>query len=175
MENQNEIKKEEVKPSDCCKNGRGWHGHRPKGFWLAKLLVFLLFIAVIFGIGFASGNWRGAKRFNGGYYPMMGRFSGMMGAYHNNNFSYPTIMKGWRNISQENTAEIFGAVSKIEGTKITVIDNGNQEKIINSVSDTKIVSAGGQVGISALKTEQNISAVGKLDNNQLQAVLIRIY
>lgn len=177
MENQNETKKEQEKAFDFdyCKDKHGWHGYRHKGFRLAKLLAPLLFIAVIFSIGFVSGNWRGAKRFNSGYYPMMGRAGGMMGAYRIDNLSYPTMMKGWRDINRENATEIFGAVSKIEGTKITVVDNGNQEKIINSVSGTKIISASGQVGLSVLKTGQNVSAVGKLENNQLQASLIRIY
>lgn len=161
--------------SDCCKGGHGWHGHRHKGFRLVKLLALLLFIAVIFGIGFVSGSWRGAKRLNSGFYPMMGRVGGMMGVGRGDNFSYPTVMKNGWNINRGNATEIFGAVSKIEGTKITVLDNGNQEKVINSVSDTRIISVSGQASLSALKTGQNISAIGKLDNNQLQASLLRIY
>lgn len=174
MENQNNTEKNSEKFADCCGNKHSWHSRKHKGFWLV-VLIFLI-IGSIFCFSFGFGSRHISKSFKASYYPMMGiGRGGMMSWNINGNFPAEGMMRGWQEFNQKNAVQIFGVISKIEGAKITVVDNGNEEKIINSVSDTRIISITGQASLSVLKAGQNISALGEMRDNQLQASFIRIY
>lgn len=174
MENEKNIKELAEKQLDCCGNKHDCHKRGYKGFWM--IVVLLLVIGSIFCFSFGFGSRHFSKRFGVGYYPMMGiGRDGMMNWGANRDYPAGGMMRSWQVSNQENAVQIFGVISKIEGAKITVVDSGNQEKIINSVSSTRIISSTSQVSLSVLKVGQNISVLGEMKDNQFQANLIRIY
>ena len=70
---------------------------------------------------------------------------------------------------------LFGTISKVEGNKITIKDNGALEQVVLSQAGTVILSAEGEVGLSVLKTGVNIVSLGTYDkDNQLVAKVINV-
>lgn len=93
-------------------------------------------------------------------------------------------MRGWfadderapAMMNATNTARIFGSIGKVEGAKITVIDNGAKERIVMSQSSTMISSSTGFLGLSLLKPGQTVMVMGKLAaDGSVLADMIRIY
>ena len=70
----------------------------------------------------------------------------------------------------------FGTISAISGNKITITNNAGESQTVVSQADTRIVAAGGtQIGLSGLKTGNNINVFGSTDqNNQITATAIMV-
>ena len=67
---------------------------------------------------------------------------------------------------------VAGVITKIDGTTITVTDNGGKTAVITSGSDTVIMTSTGEVGLAALRAGRFISAlVGGTDNSNLASVI----
>jgi hypothetical protein len=70
---------------------------------------------------------------------------------------------------------MFGAVTKVEGNLITIMNNGAAEQVVVSQADTIIMSSSTEVGLAALKAGQNIVVAGVMNkDNQLVAKIINI-
>lgn len=69
----------------------------------------------------------------------------------------------------------FGAISKIEANKITIINNAAQEQVVISQANTMIVSSSTEMGLASLRIGQNIIVFGSPDkDNNLLAKIIQI-
>jgi Cu/Ag efflux protein CusF len=174
MKESSGIKEAPEKPSDYGCGKYGWHKH--KKFVILRIAILLLLILVVFFLGIALGSFKSANRFQSFGYLMTnkGHNYNMMGPGRNNEFGRKGMMPSL-NINGQNSSQISGVISNIDGTKITIKDNGNQDKVILSTSNTRIISATGETNLSFLKTGQNISAVGTRQNNQLEASIIRVF
>jgi hypothetical protein len=70
---------------------------------------------------------------------------------------------------------MFGAITKNEGNKITIMDNADQEQVLVTQATTTIILINKEVGLKDLKTGQNINFVGQLNkDSQYEAVWIKI-
>jgi hypothetical protein len=97
------------------------------------------YIAENFG---SCGYRNGTTETYNGYGP------GMMGRYYNNNGSVNNVVK---------PVTIAGTVSKIDGNKITVVDNSNTEQVIESTADTIITKGNKETGINTIKVGQFVT------------------
>jgi hypothetical protein len=155
------------------------------GFWhykcssrrVARAALAFVLAVLIFGLGAAFGAWHS---FGGheklGYraegVSMMGFGGDGMMAERGAGGSV-IMMKGF-GFGVQSLAGISGVISKIDGNNITITDNGNQEKVIVSNSDTRITLNGNQASLPSLKAGQNITAKGEMKDNQLQAAVISV-
>ncbi len=158
------LEQDEKKRSRCCS---GWHGH----FWLKIIgLAAILIIIAAFVSLFARVHRFGKfEREGGPGYPMI------------ENYGYKTVkpvMFGRLGLNRENgknSSQIFGKITKIEGNKITVSDNGGKDQAIFSQSNTNIIASGTEISIQDLKPGQNINALGTLNkDNTLAAQIIQV-
>jgi len=70
---------------------------------------------------------------------------------------------------------LFGVVTKIDGNKITVLDNGAKEQTFISQPETTIITATGEVGLSALKAGQNVILLQvKGEDKKLELKLVQV-
>lgn len=58
------------------------------------------------------------------------------------------------------TVQFFGSITRIEGGRITILNNGAQEQAILSQADTVISAQGKAVGISQIVVGQTMSGAG---------------
>lgn len=158
-----------------------YHG----GFWhykcssrrVVRIALAFVLAVLIFGLGTIFGAWHS---FGGheklGYraegISMMSFGGGGMMAGRGAGGSVMMI-KGFGS-GVQSFAGISGVISKIDGNSITITDNGNQEKVIVSNSDTRITLNGNQASLPSLKAGQNITAKGEMKDNQLQAAVISV-
>ncbi len=84
------------------------------------------------------------------------------------------MTKGLENYGT-NAKEVFGSVTKVDGTKITVMDNGAKEQVVVSTSATVIYTSTGEAALSSLKAGQTVYVVAVTNNNQMEAKTIRVY
>jgi hypothetical protein len=71
--------------------------------------------------------------------------------------------------------KLFGVITKIEGNKITVLDNGAKEQAFLSQPETTIMTATGEVGLSTLKAGQNVILLQKkCEDKQLKLELVQV-
>jgi hypothetical protein len=123
--------------------------------------------------GFATGGIIGTdsneELFN---CPMMGGIKG--GNELNSNCPMMGGIKGG-NCMFKGANMMFGAITKIEGNKITVLDNSNLEQILITQATTTIMSTLKEIGIKDLKEAQNINFVGQLNkDNQYEVSWIKV-
>ena len=70
---------------------------------------------------------------------------------------------------------LFGTITKIEGNKLTVLDNAANEQIIVSGASTIIMTSSTEIGLSVLEPGQNIIIAGILNkDNAIDAQLISV-
>lgn len=62
---------------------------------------------------------------------------------------------------------VFGAVTKIEGNKITILNNAAEEQMILSMAETVIISSSTEVGLSALKVGENVVIFGAPNKDKI--------
>lgn len=169
-------KNEQPKMDEHCKcGGHHWH-HGMRGYggwWIAKLIILLLLLGLVFHLGSWSGRYRAYYR-GYGYdgYGMMRPYGmmGMMGGYWNG----PAFGRGsvWSN---PDSKSIFGTIRKIEGNMVTVRDNAGRETAVITISSTAIYTASGPISLSQLKPGWNIMAEGVMKGNKLEASVIQAY
>jgi len=76
---------------------------------------------------------------------------------------------------QSHAIRLFGNITKIDGNKITVLDNSAKEQVILSQPETIITATGTEVGVASLKAGMNIVSIGAMNaDNQLLAKTIRV-
>lgn len=140
--------------------------------WIAAILAVILIILI--GVAgaytwnrgyFGDGSGYGMMGWdNEGHYFRMGRFggkgTGMMGSGY------------WNS----QNSQVFGVIKSINGNKITITNNAGASEIVVTSANTAIINNNGsQIGLSALKTGQNIVVTGYLNqNSQLQAYTIEV-
>jgi hypothetical protein len=70
---------------------------------------------------------------------------------------------------------LFGVITKIDGNKITILDNGAKEQTFLSQPATTIMTATGEVGLSALKAGQNVILLQeKGEDKKLELKLVQV-
>ncbi len=148
------------------------HKHETFGGIVLKVLLIVIIGGSIFGVGVCAGIratiWRGLAHENVAGSTRVSPL-GMMGRVDKSDESW-----GWGKDEQK-FSRVFGAITKIEGNQITILDNAAKNEIVVSLSSTVITLAGKEVGIGALKAGQNIAAVGALNaNNLFEARLIQV-
>lgn len=150
----------------CC--GYGMHGHRSCWRWVFKFIVLIVILTVVFSVGMLAGA---AKVLRSGYGGAVLGPNGMIGARGMMNSGWSWMMGG----QKAGTAQAFGVVSLVNGTRINYTDNGGKTGAIISSSATTIVSGNNPIGLSAIKSGQTISAYGTLDQSgELQASWIAV-
>ncbi len=76
---------------------------------------------------------------------------------------------------ESRTSRIFGAITAIDGNKITVYDNGATDQPVLSLAETMIFSEGKEVGLKALSAGQDVVVNGTMNSeNILEAVKITV-
>lgn len=132
---------------------------------LSKLVVFLLVLGVAFIGGMFVGKGLGFMKY---------RTQGMSMMYKNtpDNLMYfnsqggtagmPMMTTGYGNMMVSGATafpgkRISGVISAVDGTKITVTDNGGVKQEVYSTSDTTIYGENGMLALSALKSGQFVS------------------
>ncbi|MFA6992030.1 MAG: hypothetical protein WC269_01965 [Candidatus Gracilibacteria bacterium] len=155
-----ENKKINHEDHECCGSCCGsHHGHgMHRAFWIIiRVLIILLVLWAVFGFFFGH-MWNygrfGYDKFgyNGMGYNMMNGGYNMMGWYDDDD-------SGSRN------GLSFGTITKIDGNKITVLNNANAEVTFATGASTVIYSSTGEIGLAGLKVGQNINYYGKTDKN----------
>lgn len=59
-----------------------------------------------------------------------------------------------------NTENFFGTITAIDKNRVTILDNGAQEQVVLSQSNTVIFSTSTKISITELRTGQNIEGFG---------------
>ncbi len=140
----------------CCRKNTVWNV-------VLKLFLGVALFMLVFCMGAASvvRMTRGRMVHNeaGGY--MMGApGQGMMSGNMEMGWSDDRGMT--RTMTRMDTIEwkrLFGSITKIEGNKITILNNAAEEQMVMSMQDTIIGLAGNEVGLGALKVGQNVVVV----------------
>ncbi len=169
---------------NCCQNGSSGSCscHFPRGVRVIRAISCLVLAVVIFMLGMSVGMRVALRRASVG---------GQLGAFHmaRSNSAYgqpfaPRMM--WRGTNEDgslngdtlgeaSSTSWFGAITKIDGGNITIMDNAAKEDMITSQANTIIVSQTGEQPLSALKVGQAITAVGGVDaSSTLEAAIIRV-
>jgi len=162
--------------SKCC-NHSAMH-------CIIKTIIIVIIIGLVIGAGHAAFRKFG-RSYGTGYYGMMSQIStvdgktaygpGMMTNFGGCEFG--KYMKFWGDDENEKNkaTKLFGLVTKVEGNKITVLDNGGKEQVVLSLSSTTIFNSIGEIGIASIKEGQGLSVMGKENTDkQIEAVMIRI-
>jgi len=167
----------------CCGHSLGHHGGHCQGRGCRFLRPFLILLVaiIIFLIGVSFGAHFSREREYRGFYNQRGemmnqafdrRFAGKSGDFQGGVQTVPAQTMMWRAYSQTNgqpavnLLQLVGAITKIEGNKITLGGNGIQPVTFNISSSTPITNASGPISLNALKVGQNIVVVGSSDVNQ---------
>jgi hypothetical protein len=146
-----------------------------------KLLKLFLCLAVAFFV-FICGVGVGVKMC---YYKTGGWGSGGMGTmkYGQTAATGPGMtMKFFSSkdgncgfTSQSHDVRLFGNITKIEGNKITILDNSAKEQVILSQQATIIAESDNEIGLASLDEGMNIVAIGALNaDNQMLAKIIQV-
>ncbi len=169
----------------------GFCGHKKR--WWLRCVIWLIVLWLVFSAGYGLGKIKGYLRYGVfGYgtgmsapYGMMGQngissWQGMRSMMFGNDNGDENkgwgMMRRWFGSAQNNAVYVFGAITKTDGNKITIIDNGGKEQIVILGSDTVIYSASDEMSLSALKAGQSIRAGGMLNKDgQLNTKEIRVY
>ena len=160
----------------CCK--RSWVRI------LIKIVVLLMVLSIVGSIGFAMGARMGAGRRN-----ISATFGArQMGGQQNTQVEYKamgqvgnteqdgqgvTVSRLSNGVGFSGAPEmpglklnrLFGSITKIDGNKITVLDNGATNQTVVSSSSTIILMPTGEVTLSALKAGQNIECAGSMSKD----------
>jgi len=174
---------EHKEAAHCC------HWGKLSKVWKAIICVvfILIILAVGIKIGFKASHFKERSWGHVGQYGMMkygaidvqDKVAGCPFAQ----FGIKPQMMGrfWDKESgkgeKEGRDQLFGIITKIEGNKITISDNGAKEQVILSQSDTVIMSSSGPVSLTSLKTGSSIMSVGTINatTKQLEAKWINTY
>lgn len=169
-----EVNMDETKSVHACCGGH----HGRKCSWIFRV-VAIFFIIGLVTIAVGVSRHRAGNEF-GEQGRLNGRYS-MMNGFQTRNFQGLNNQQGgmmarFLNDSEKgNLNQVFGVITKIEGNKITTLDNGAKEQVILSTSNTVISTVNGNVGLKALKLDQNIGAQGVLNKDgALEAQVIQI-
>lgn len=157
------------------------HNHKSDslGGIVLKVLLVVIIGGAIFGVGVCAGIratiWRGLADTGVSSRGMMNVKAplgsvGMMGRLSKGDDE----SWGWGKEEQK-MSRVFGAITKIEGNQITILDNAVKSEVIVSLSSTIITASSTEVSIASLKAGQNIAALGALNaNNLFEARLIQV-
>ncbi len=143
------------------------HKHESFGGIVLKVLLIVIIGGSIFGVGVSAGIraaiWRGLD------VPSPASRVAVMERAAKEDEKW-----GWGKDDQKMT-RVFGAITKIEGNQITILNNAAKNEIVLSLSTTVITSSSTEIGIGALKAGQNIAALGSLNaNNMFEARIIQV-
>lgn len=137
---------------------------------LLKVFVGVLVILLILLVGINVGRRVGYN----GY--------GMMGGFNDDNgrtFMFKTggMMGGAGNVWYNNNfgQRVSGTIVSVDGTKITLTDNGGKEQVVYSNSNTVISTTTGEIPLTALKAKEYVVVWAVADQSgKLQAQKIAV-
>lgn len=129
-----------------------------------KVLVWLAIFVAIFALGLIAGTVRTARYYGLG--GMMGWRSNAIGDYGSGTRSLGrSWMMGGYGDDAKGSQKVFGVITHIEGTKITILDNGGNTAVVLSASDTTILAGETEISLRGLVTGQDVSVLGTTDAN----------
>ena len=176
---ENQMDKNELSASDKCCGGHGFMHH--KGMCALKIIIVIIIMLFVFAAGVRMGVRRSGMGYGAGFgYKQIGRhgnFGGCpmngFGRERNEGFGGKIKMfSGWGKQVSTST-QIFGAITKVEGNKITIVNNENKQQVIITSASTRIIGNTGEVSLKDLKTGQEINTDGQLNkDNQINALSI---
>lgn len=143
-------------------NNNHEHSHWHHRHWFFRL-VFWAIIVVLIVTAFVTGVCIGFMKSG-----MAGKFGGDYGGRH------MMLWRDWDGAEGAGSKYIFGEITAIDGSKITVRDNGAQEQVIFSSADTRIMESISEIPLSDLRVGQAISVWGANGLTGLNAKLIRV-
>ncbi len=152
-----------------CADGSHCHG----AWRVGRFLMWGVILVVVFALGVFRGAAGTARYFSGFPGCAISGQVGMMGGYGYGGWSRGAswMMGGYDR--DEASQKVFGAITSIDGNKITVSDNGGNQISVFSTSNTTITLQGEEVGLNSLKIGQSVGVLGVLNaNNQFEARLI---
>ena len=76
--------------------------------------------------------------------------------------------------SDAGMASIFGSIVAVDGNRITLKDNGNDNQVVLSQADTMITSGGALVTLGGLRVGQNVLVMGMKEGEQVKARTIKV-
>jgi hypothetical protein len=147
-----------------------------------KLLKLFLCLAVAFfvficgvGAGVKMSYYKTGAWGNGGLSMMKCDDAGKCGRSD-------VMMKGFSSqgavfgfTADSHAVRLFGNITKIEGNKITVLDNSAKEQVVLSQPSTIIMETENEIGFSSLEPGMNIVSVGAMNaGNQMLAKTILV-
>lgn len=145
--------------NSCCRNVS--FGHR-----LAKVFLTVVVVFFVFTIGMGYGFKIGYLTAKGGYQKSFANYKMMQ---------RPGIEGAIFRKDVPETTRLFGTIAKVDGNKITVVNNAAQETIVVSQTTTIILSETSEIGLSALKPGLNIVSSGLFNKDkQLDAQVIKV-
>lgn len=153
----------------CYEHYCGFHRHH--SWRVLKIIVVLFAVGIAFAAGAAIGKLSILRYGVMGYGAnLSGDYSGMYGMMSRLGTGR-FMMGGW---NSDDYTRVLGSITKIDGNKITISDNGGAEKVVVSQSNTSITSAGKEIGLSSLKIGETLSAAGTVQGGQFMASWIEV-
>jgi hypothetical protein len=148
------------------------------GWKLLKMFLCLAVALFVFicgvGVGVKMSNYKTGAWGNGGMSIMKYGQTAELGPNTMMKF-FSTKDGGCGFASQSHDVRLFGNITKIEGNKITVLDNSAKEQVVLSQPSTIIAETETEVGLSSLEPGMNIISVGAMNaDNQMLAKIIQV-
>lgn len=148
--------------------GHSWHhwhhGHHGPLAWLVKLIILMLVFLVGVCVGAASMHHRGEFGRGEGGAKMMGHGPQGMG------MPMAGMMGGKTAV---NWTRVSGVISSINGSQVTLTDNGGNKQDVYTDANTVIVSGGAQIGVSSLKGGQFVVCFVTMKDGKNMASMIQ--
>lgn len=152
------------------------HSHWPfyRRHWFFRALFWGAILALVVGafvtgvcIGFIKST--GADKFT--QFRMGINKSFILGGHGGKNVM---VWRDFGGTDEMGVKYVFGAITKIEGPKITVVDNGGKEQVILSESATRIISGGYEIPLGDLESGEAIGVWGTTGLTGLDAKMIQV-
>jgi Cu/Ag efflux protein CusF len=143
------MEKENAKGENKDKYCDTWF-HAPS-HWVVRLVILFLLFLLVFVVGVKVG--RHAGEFSGNrMFGVMKYESGVMMPSQPGK-PMPKMQMGYDK-AQSQGKRVAGTLSKVEGTKLTLVDNAGAQQTVYSDANTVIFASTGEVSLSSLKAGQ---------------------
>lgn len=155
-------------------NGRDQYAYRSRRWFLLKLVLALIILLVTFIAGVCWGAaFSRLRQLRGAELGTGFRTSGMMAPFLAGDSRYVHMgsargLFGRADIQengeqQKTGGSFFGSIVRVEGSKITILNNGSQEQQLLSQVDTAIFLQDRLVSVTQLAPGQVVGGIGSLN------------
>lgn len=172
----------------CCEQGGAGCGRRSfgrcsVGWWVIKAMVSFVILVMVFSFGVHAGTRLSGRQ-------GMRRPTGMMwqqgwGAPTQGNAPRGGMMGGFGRGQQlfledaqiaSGTVRLVGSITKIEGNRLTIVDDAAKEWIVLFGSTTKIFTQAGDGTLASLRVGQSMMVNGVMgQDGSLTAMMARLF